>query len=215
MTAARGQCVCCQTRTEGAKANAQCNEGEQVAISDNLHDDIEVTLITESELQARIDQLARAIEADYAGKSVLLVGILRGAIMFMADLARHLSLPVEMDFMAISSYGDTTESSGIVRILKDLDESIEGRDVLIVEDIIDTGLTLKYLLEYLQRRRPASVAICALLDKEKEREKVIEPAYVGFEIPDRFVVGYGLDYAQKYRNLPYIGVLKPSVYGAG
>ncbi len=187
--------------------------GEQVPISDNLHDDIEVTLIAEPELQARIDQIARAIEADYAGKNLLLIGILRGAIMFMTDLARRLSLPVEMDFMAISSYGDATESSGVVRILKDLDESIEGRHVLVVEDIIDTGLTLKYLIENLQRRHPASLAVCALLDKEKDREKVIEPAYIGFKIPDRFVVGYGLDYAQKYRNLPYIGVLKPSVYG--
>ncbi len=188
-------------------------KGEQVPISDNLHDDIEVTLIPEPELQARIDQLARAIETDYAGKNLLLIGILRGAIMFMTDLARRLNLPVEMDFMAISSYGDATESSGVVRILKDLDESIEGRNVLIVEDIIDTGLTLKYLMENLQRRHPASVAVCALLDKEKDREKIIEAAYVGFKIPDRFVVGYGLDYAQKYRNLPYIGVLKPSVYG--
>ena len=181
-------------------------------LGDGLHDDIEVTLISEPVLQARIEALAHAIEADYAGRSVLLVGILRGAIMFMADLARRLNLPVEMDFMAISSYGDATESSGVVRILKDLDESIEGRDVLIVEDIIDTGLTLKYLMENLQRRHPASVAVCALLDKEKDREKILAPAYVGFKIPDRFVVGYGLDYAQKYRNLPYIGVLKPSVY---
>ena len=188
--------------------------GKQVpTLGDGLHDDIEVTLISEPVLQARIEALARAIEADYAGKNLLLVGILRGAIMFMADLARRLSLPVEMDFMAISSYGDATESSGVVRILKDLDTSIEGRDVLIVEDIIDTGLTLKYLMENLQRRHPASVAVCALLDKEKDREKILEPAYVGFKIPDRFVVGYGLDFAQKYRNLPYIGVLKPSVYG--
>ena len=188
--------------------------GTQVpSLGDSLHDDIEVTLISEPVLQERIETLARAIEADYAGKNLLLVGILRGAIMFMADLARRLSLPVEMDYMAISSYGDATESSGVVRILKDLDTSIEGRDVLIVEDIIDTGLTLKYLMENLQRRHPASVAVCALLDKEKDREKILEPAYVGFKIPDRFVVGYGLDFAQKYRNLPYIGVLKPSVYG--
>jgi hypoxanthine phosphoribosyltransferase len=188
-------------------------KGEQVPISDNLHDDIEETLIAEPALQARIGEIARAIEDDYAGKSLLLVGILRGALMFMADLARRLSMPVEIDFMAISSYGDTTESSGIVRIIKDLDESIESRHVLIIEDVIDTGLTLRYLMENLQRRNPASVAVCALLDKEKDREKIVTPAYVGFDIPDRFVVGYGLDYAQKYRNLPYIGVLKPSVYG--
>lgn len=182
-------------------------------ISSNLHDDIETILVDEPVLQARITTLADAIEADYASKDVLLVGILRGAVIFMTDLARRLNIPLEMDFMAISSYGDATESSGVVRILKDLDTSIEGRHVLIVEDIIDTGLTLKYLMENLARRHPASVAVCALLDKEKDREKIVDPAYVGFKIPDRFVVGYGLDYAQKYRNLPYIGVLKPSVYG--
>ncbi len=134
--------------------------------------------------------------------------------MFMADLARQLAMPLDMDFMAITSYGNSTESSGVVRILKDLDEPIEGKHVLIVEDIIDTGLTLRYLMENLERRNPASLAVCTLLDKEKarDRDKVIEPAYIGFQIPDRFVVGYGLDYAQKYRNLPYIGVLKPSVY---
>jgi len=184
-----------------------------VPISSNLHDNIENILVAEPVLQARIATLADAIEADYLGKDVLLVGILRGAVMFMTDLARRLHLAVEMDFMAISSYGDTTESSGVVRILKDLDTSIAGRHVLIVEDIIDTGLTLKYLMENLARRHPASLSVCELLDKEKDREKIVEPAYVGFKIPDRFVVGYGLDYAQKYRNLPYIGVLKPSVYG--
>ena len=184
-------------------------------ISDNMHDDIEEVLITEDVLQARITSLAAAIAQDYRDKDLLLVGILRGAIMFMVDLAKRLPLPLDIDFMAISSYGDTTESSGVVRILKDLDEDIGGKDVLIVEDIIDTGLTLRYLMEYLARRNPASLTVCALLDKNKDRDKVVEPAYLGFRIPDRFVVGYGLDYAQKYRNLPYIGVLKPSVYGQG
>ena len=184
-------------------------------ISDNMHDDIEEVLITEDMLQARIASLAAAIAQDYRDKDLLLVGILRGAIMFMVDLAKRLPLPLDIDFMAISSYGDTTESSGVVRILKDLDEDIGGKDVLIVEDIIDTGLTLRYLMENLARRNPASLTVCALLDKDKDRDKVVEPAYLGFRIPDRFVVGYGLDYAQKYRNLPYIGVLKPSVYVQG
>lgn len=184
-----------------------------MAISSNMHDDIEDVLITDSVLQGRIAALAAAIRADYQGKDLLLVGILRGAIMFITDLARHLDMPLEVDFMAISSYGNATESSGVVRILKDLDTPLEGKHVLIVEDIIDSGLTLRYLMENLESRNPASVEVCTLLDKEKPRETtVLAPRYVGFRIPDRFVVGYGLDYAQKYRNLPYIGVLKPSVY---
>lgn len=183
-----------------------------MSISDSMHDDIEAILISEEALQARITDLARAVNEDYRGKDLLLVGILKGAIMFMVDIARRLDRPLDLDFMAISSYGNTTESSGVVRILKDLDEPIAGRNVLIVEDIIDTGLTLRYLVENLRRRDPASLEVCALLDKAKARQKVIEPKYLGFALPDRFVVGYGLDYAQKYRNLPYIGVLKPSVY---
>jgi hypoxanthine phosphoribosyltransferase len=177
-----------------------------------MHNDIEEVLIPEEALQARIAELARTISEDYAGKSLLLVGILKGAVIFMCDLARSLAVPLEIDFMAISSYGNSTESTGVVRILKDLDEPIEGKDVLIVEDIIDSGLTLQYLNESLRRRNPASLRVCALLDKDKSRAKVLEPHYVGFRIPDRFVVGYGLDYAQFYRNLPYIGVLKPEVY---
>ena len=184
-----------------------------MSLSSSMHDDIEEILISEPVLQARIAALAGAIQEDYAGRQVLLVGILRGAMMFMADLARHLDMPLEMDFMAISSYGSATESSGVVRILKDLDTSIEGRHLLIVEDIIDSGLTLRYLTENLARRNPASIAVCALLDKVKAHgDDIIQPQYTGFNIPSRFVVGYGLDYAQKYRNLPYIGVLKPSVY---
>ena len=181
-------------------------------VSSDLRDDIQEILISEEVLQARISLLAQAISEDYRGKDLLLVGILRGAIMFMVDLARRLTQPVELDFMAISSYGNTTQSSGVVRILKDLDEPIAGKHVLVVEDIIDTGLTLQYLLENLERRGPASLAVCALLDKAKDREKVVDPAYLGFKIPDQFVVGYGLDYAQKYRNLPFIGVLDPKVY---
>jgi hypoxanthine phosphoribosyltransferase len=183
-----------------------------VAISRNVHEDIEEVLISQQQLQDRITALAAAISADFAGKDLLLLGILKGGVMFMVDLARRLDIPLEMDFMATSSYGNSTESSGVVRILKDLDAPVEGKHILVVEDIIDSGLTLRYLVENLKRRNPASLTICTLLDKEKATEKALEPAYVGFRIPDRFVVGYGLDYAQKYRNLPYIGVLKPRVY---
>lgn len=178
-----------------------------------MHDDIEEVLVTEEQLRTRTTELAREIAQDYASRTPVLIGILKGAVVFLVDLARELDMPVEIDFMAISSYGNSTESSGVVRILKDLDEPIEGRDVLIVEDIIDSGLTLQYLLEILRRRNPASIRVCALLDKEKPRPKVLDPQYTGFRIPNRFVVGYGLDYAQRYRNLPYIGVLKPAVYG--
>lgn len=179
---------------------------------DTMHEDIEQILISGDELRARTAELASEITAYYRGRGLLLVGILKGAVMFLVDLARALDLPVEIDFMAISSYGNSTESTGVVRILKDLDDPIEGKDVLIVEDIIDSGLTLQYLLDILAKRNPGSLRVCALLDKEKPRAKVLDPQYVGFHIPDRFVVGYGLDYAQFYRNLPYIGVLKESVY---
>lgn len=177
-----------------------------------MHDDIEEVLISAPVLRARVEALADAIREDYEGKQLLLVGILKGAVPFLVDLARALDMPVEMDFMAVSSYGNSTESSGVVRILKDLEAGIEGKHVLVVEDIIDSGLTLHYLLENLESRRPASVRVCALLDKDKVQDKPLELAYIGFRIPDRFVVGYGLDYAQRYRNLPYIGVLKPRVY---
>jgi hypoxanthine phosphoribosyltransferase len=180
----------------------------------SIHDDIEEVLISEAVLQTRIAELGRIISGEYRGTDLILLGILRGAVMFMADLARHLAMPLKLDFMAISSYGNSTESTGVVRILKDLDEPIEAKHVLIVEDILDTGLTLGYLMENLKRRNPASLAICTLLDKQKARDRIVEPRYTGFHIPDRFVVGYGLDYAQKYRNLPYIGVLRPSVYSS-
>ena len=186
-----------------------------MAISNDLHADIEEILVPEAMLRARIGELAAAIAGDYQGKQLLLVGILKGAVLFLGDLARQLEMPLELDFMAISSYGDATESSGVVRILKDLDEPIEGKHVLVVEDIVDSGLTLRYLLQSLERRNPASLRVCALLDKEKVQNKPLELAYIGFTIPDRFVVGYGLDYAQRYRNLPYIGVLKPSIYTGG
>jgi hypoxanthine phosphoribosyltransferase len=178
----------------------------------SLVDDIAEVLIPADELQARVGELARQVQADYRETGVLLVGVLKGALMFMVDLARGLDLPVELDFMAISSYGNSTESSGVVRILKDLDMTIEGRHVLIVEDIVDTGLTLSYMREVLLTREPASLRICCLLDKREARKTDVPLDYVGFVIPSRFVVGYGLDYAEVYRNLPFIGVLKPERY---
>ena len=172
-------------------------------------------LIDRDVLQRRIQELGEEISADYAGRDLLLVGVLKGAVFFMADLMRRLTIPCEIDFMAISSYGDSTDSSGVVRILKDLDINIEGRDVLIVEDIIDSGLTLSYLMRNLEAREPASLEICALLTKPERREIDVPVRYVGFEIPNRFVIGYGLDFAERYRNLPYVGVLHPDLMPEG
>src|SRR3989442_7575867 len=172
-------------------------------------------LIAEDTLQRRIAELGEEISADYAGRDLLLVGVLKGAVFFMADLMRGLSIPCEIDFMAISSYGDSTDSSGVVRILKDLDINIEGRDVLVVEDIIDSGLTLSYLIRTLESREPASLEVCALLTKPGRREIDVPVRYVGFEIPNRFVIGYGLDFAEKYRNLPYVGVLSEHLIPEG
>jgi hypoxanthine phosphoribosyltransferase len=170
-------------------------------------------LITTEQLQARIVELAAQIDADYAERELLLVGVLKGAVMVMADLARAIHLPAQLDWMAVSSYGSGTKSSGVVRILKDLDTDISGRHVLIVEDIIDSGLTLSWLVGNLQSRDPASVAVCAMLRKPSSAQMEVEVAYTGFEVPDEFVVGYGLDYAERYRNLPFIGTLAPDVYG--
>jgi hypoxanthine phosphoribosyltransferase len=167
-------------------------------------------LIEADALQGRVAELGEEISADYAGRDLLLVGVLKGAVFFMADLMRHLTIPCEIDFMAISSYGDSTDSSGVVRILKDLDINIEGRHVLVVEDIIDSGLTLSYLIRNLEAREPATLEICALLTKPERREIDVPVRYVGFEIPNRFVIGYGLDFAERYRNLPYVGVLDPA-----
>jgi hypoxanthine phosphoribosyltransferase len=166
-------------------------------------------LITSEQLRTRTAELAARIDADYAGRELLLVGVLKGAVMVMADLARAMHLPVEMDWMAVSSYGSGTKSSGVVRILKDLDTDISGRHVLIVEDIIDSGLTLSWLVGNLRSREPASVAVCAMLRKPSSALMDVEVAYTGFEVPDEFVVGYGLDYAERYRNLPFIGTLAP------
>ena len=164
-------------------------------------------LIEEDALRDRIAELGAEISADYAGRDLLLVGVLKGAVFFMADLMRHITVPCEVDFMAISSYGASTDSSGVVRILKDLDDSIEGRNVLVVEDIIDSGLTLSYLKRTLGARHPASLEICALLTKPERREVEVPVRYTGFEIPNRFVVGFGLDFGERYRNLRYVGVL--------
>jgi hypoxanthine phosphoribosyltransferase len=172
-------------------------------------------LIDRDVLQRRIEDLGEEISADYAGRDLLLIGVLKGAVFFMADLMRNLTIPCEIDFMAISSYGDSTDSSGVVRILKDLDINIEGRDVLIVEDIIDSGLTLSYLMRNLEAREPASLEICALLTKPDRREADVHVRYIGFEIPNRFVIGYGLDFAERYRNLPYVGVLDPTLIPEG
>jgi hypoxanthine phosphoribosyltransferase len=167
------------------------------------------TLIDEHTLRNRVAELGSEISADYAGRDLLLVGVLKGAVFFMADLMRHLTIPCEVDFMAISSYGASTDSSGVVRILKDLDINIEGRHVLVVEDIIDSGLTLSYLVRTLDARSPETLEVCALLTKPARREIDVRVRYTGFEIPNEFVIGYGLDYGERYRNLPYVGVLDP------
>jgi hypoxanthine phosphoribosyltransferase len=172
-------------------------------------------LIDEVRLQARVQELGREISADYVGRELLLLGVLKGAVFFMADLMRSITVPCEIDFMAISSYGAGTDSSGVVRILKDLDINIEDRHVLVVEDIIDSGLTLSYLVRNLESRGPASLAVCALLTKPERRENDVEVAYVGFEIPNRFVIGYGLDFAERYRNLRYVGVLHDDLMPEG
>jgi hypoxanthine phosphoribosyltransferase len=181
----------------------------------DLHPDIESVLISAEELQAKVAQLAKEIDNDYAGREVLLIGVLKGACMVMADLARALtSAVVTMDFMAVSSYGGATSSSGVVRIMKDLDRDIAGCHVLLVEDIIDSGLTLSWLLRNLRSRGPASVEVCALLRKPEAVRRDVPVKYMGFDLPNVFVVGYGLDYAEKYRNLPYVGTLRPSVADA-
>ena len=174
--------------------------------------DVERILITSEEIGARVRELGQQITNDYAGQDLLMIGVLRGAVVFMSDLARAIKRPIDIDFMAISSYGLSTNSSGVVRILKDLDEVVQGRHLLIIEDIIDSGLTLNYLVENLKSRKPASVRICTLLSKPDRRKVDVQVDYNGFIIPDYFVVGYGLDYAGKYRNLPFIGVLKPEIY---
>jgi hypoxanthine phosphoribosyltransferase len=180
-----------------------------------LEEDVAAVLITEEQIRAKVAELGALLSADYQGRSLTLVSVLKGSLPFMADLMREISVPVTIDLMEVSSYGGpSTETSGLVRILKDLSASIEGKDVVIVEDIIDTGLTLNYLVRYLRGKNPRSLRICALLDKPARRLVDITIDYRGFTIPDQFVVGYGLDYGEHYRNLPFIGVLKPEVYSA-
>ncbi len=175
----------------------------------SMNDAIATVLFDSDQIAARIAELGRQITLDYADRSLTLVGVLRGAAFFLTDLARTIDLPLSLDFLAVSSYGNQTTSQGRVRIIKDLDDTVTDRDILIVEDIIDTGLTLSYLVDVLRQRKPASLRICALLDKPERRQRPVHADYTGFVIPDAFVVGYGLDYAQHYRNLPYIGILKP------
>lgn len=181
-------------------------------ISEKMSDDILKVLLTEEELRARVKELGAQITKDYAGKDVFLLGVLKGCYVFMSDLSRSIDLPLSIDFMAVSSYGNGTSTTGAVEITKDLTRDIEGKDVIIVEDILDSGVTLSYLKNYLQGRKPASIKIVTLLDKPARRKTDIKADYFGYEVPDEFVVGYGLDYAEYYRNLPYIGVLKPEVY---
>src|SRR4051812_18021048 len=209
----RGRSTCPAVSASGVP-----KEGSPAA-TDNLRDvaddvppEIEKVLISEEEIQAKVTELAAEIDRDYAGREVLLVGVLKGAVMIMADLARALRTPVSMEFMAVSSYGSSTSSSGVVRILKDLDREVEGKHVLVVEDIIDSGLTLSWLLRNISSRNPASVEVCALLRKPEAAKMKVKVRYIGFDIPSEFVVGYGLDYAERYRDLPFVGLLKSEVY---
>ena len=175
-------------------------------------EDIKEVLFNEEDITKKVKEISKEISRDYKGKDLVVVGVLKGSVLFAAELIKGITIPCEIDFMAVSSYGDATESSGVVRILKDLDHSIEGKDVLIVEDIVDSGVTLSYLTKYLKARKASSIEIATLLNKPARRKKDIHVKYIGYDVPDEFIVGYGIDYAEKYRNLPFIGVLKPEVY---
>ena len=177
-----------------------------------MKEDIKEVLFSSDTLSEKVRELAGKISEDYKGKDLVVVGILKGSVIFAAELIKNISIQCEIDFMAVSSYGNSTETSGVVRILKDLDSNIEGKDILIVEDIVHTGTTLKYLLQYLKARKANSIEIVALLNKPARRKVDLDVKYIGFEVPDAFIVGYGIDYAERYRNLPYIGILKPEVY---
>lgn len=177
-----------------------------------MNEDLKEILLTEKDIESKVEEVADRISKDFPNGNILFLGVLKGSVFFITDLMRKMKVDVKVDFMAVSSYGESSESSGVVRILKDLDADIEGRDVIIVEDIIDTGTTLKYLYEYLKARNPKTLKICALLDKPDRRKAKINVDYIGCSIPDEFVVGYGLDYAEGYRYLPYIGILKEDVY---
>ncbi|WP_040213820.1 hypoxanthine phosphoribosyltransferase [Clostridium polynesiense] len=177
-----------------------------------MRDDFKEILFTEEEILSKVKEMAEKISSDYKGKDLVVVGVLKGSVVFTSDLIKYITIPCVLDFMAVSSYGASTESSGIVKIIKDLDYDIEGKDLLIVEDIVDTGTTLKYLLKYLKARKANSVAIASLLTKPARRKSAVEIKYLGFNVPDEFIVGYGIDYAEKYRNTPYIGILKEEIY---
>ncbi len=177
-----------------------------------MREDIQEVLFSNEVLNKKISELANKINKDYEGKELVVVGILKGSVIFAAELIKNITVKCEIDFMSVSSYGNSAETSGVVRILKDLDNDIEGKHVLLVEDIVDTGITLKYLLKYLKARKAESIEIVALLNKPARRKADLDVKYVGFEVPDGFIVGFGIDYAEKYRNLPYIGILKPEIY---
>jgi tRNA(Ile)-lysidine synthase len=194
-------------------AELSIDDADLPTSSQHLHPDVDELLVSEAQIAHRLRVLAAQVDRDYAGREVLLVGVLKGAVMVMADLSRTLTTPVTIDFMAVSSYGAGTRSSGVVRILKDLDQDIAGKDVLIVEDIVDSGLTLSWLLKNLRSRGPASVEVLALLRKPEAAKSAVPVRYVGFDIPDAFVIGYGLDFAERYRTLPYVATLRPEVAG--
>lgn len=177
-----------------------------------MTDDILKVLISEEDLRSKVKELGAKISADYAGKNLMMVSVLKGSVVFMADLMRAITVPCEIDFMSVSSYGADVKTSGVVKIIKDLDQELEGKDLLIVEDILDSGMTLSYITGLLKQRGPNSIRLCTLLDKPERRQADVAADYFGFVVPDEFVVGYGLDYAEKYRNLPYVGILKPEVY---
>jgi len=177
-----------------------------------MHKDIGQVLFDEQAIKERVQELGRDIAADFEGKNPMLIGVLKGSFVFMADLVRAVDIPCQLEFLGVSSYGNKSETTGAVRITRDLETDIEGRHIIVIEDILDSGLTLSYLMGYLQGRNPASIEICTLLDKPERRRVPVSPRYMGFQIPDAFVVGYGLDFAERYRNLPYIGILKPEVY---
>jgi hypoxanthine phosphoribosyltransferase len=179
-----------------------------------LYSDIQEVLYSEEQIQGKIKELGEKLSIDYEGKNPLVICVLKGAFIFMADLVKQIRVPLELDFMAVSSYGQSTKSSGVVKIIKDLDVPVEGRHILIVEDIIDSGLTLSYLIDVLERRNAKTISVVALFNKPARRTVDLEPEYAGYVLPDEFVVGYGLDYAEKYRNLPFIGILKPEIYSS-
>ncbi|KQX57755.1 hypoxanthine phosphoribosyltransferase [Paenibacillus alginolyticus] len=179
-----------------------------------MYSDIQEVLYSEEQIQGKIKELGEKLSIDYEGKNPLVICVLKGAFIFMADLVKQIRVPLELDFMAVSSYGQSTKSSGVVKIIKDLDVPVEGRHILIVEDIIDSGLTLSYLIDVLERRNAKTISVVALFNKPARRTVDLEPEYAGYVLPDEFVVGYGLDYAEKYRNLPFIGILKPEIYSS-